>query len=180
MLYLGRKRATGLTLLVVTLGVYEQVNTTCESRSDMPRNYLSNCLCGNVKISLSLPNSIEGYELRACDCEFCQSNRITYISDRGGSLLVASRAPLIQIKQGSEQATFWQCPSCKDVVAVTAMLNNGLKGAVNAQLFSRHLDLGVPVVVSPKFLSPKEKRIRWDSSWLRASFNVRSYTNDTV
>jgi hypothetical protein len=146
----------------------------------MTSNYLSNCLCGNVKISLTLTNIIERYEVRACDCEFCQYNRITYVSDKDGSLLIEFRAPLTQLKQGSEQAIFWQCPSCGDVVVVTAMLNSGLSGAVNAKLLSRHLSLGIPVFVSPKVLSPGEKRARWNSSWLRVSFNVKLYANDAV
>ena len=133
-------------------------------------NYSANCQCGKVNINLALPHAIERYRPRVCDCEFCQQHRLSYISDKDGRLFIDSQVKLTPLKQGSEQAVFWQCPLCDDVVVVTAVLNGILKGAVNAQLFSWWLTLGSPIVVSPKRLPPGAKRDRWNASWLQVSF----------
>ncbi|CAN0454303.1 unnamed protein product, partial [Ectocarpus fasciculatus] len=42
----------------------------------------------------------------------------------------------------------------------------GLKGAVVANLFEEKFKIGKPISVSPKLLTPEEKRIRWTSLWL--------------
>jgi len=139
-------------------------------------NYSSSCQCGKVQVHLTLPSSIENYEPRECDCDFCQRHRITYISDPGGSLSIKSDNRLKQSKQGSEQAVFWQCLSCNNLIAVTNSLNGELKGAVNGQLFASKYKLGTSVIVSPKFLSSTEKRARWNSAWLRVKFNALSNT----
>lgn len=135
----------------------------------MPENYSYGCKCGEVKIRLTLPKKIERFRPRACDCEFCQRFGAAYISDPFGGVVVEAEARINKMTQGSKQATFWQCPSCSDMVAVTAMLEDGLKGAINAELISRYLKLRTPVTVSPRLLSEEGKIERWRSTWFRAS-----------
>ena len=76
---------------------------------------------------------------------------------------------VIQLKQGSEQAKFWQCTSCQQIVAVSCEIAGNLKGTVNANLFAQSHKLKTPVVVSPKLLSPEQKRDRWAKAWLSFS-----------
>jgi len=134
--------------------------------------YSSTCRCGKTSVQLVLPNPIESYAPRECDCDFCQSNQITYLSDPEGSLFVASHEALNQSKQGSEQATFWHCSSCEQMVVVTNTLDDEVKGAVNGKLLSNKYTLQQPQAVFPKLLSPTEKRDRWSAAWLRVTFNV--------
>lgn len=135
-------------------------------------NYSSSCLCGKVSVSLTLSNPIENYDPRECDCEFCQLHEIIYISDAKGEFTIGPIDTLTKLKQGSEQATFWQCSSCKQIVAVTCKFTDEIRGAVNGVLFSKESKLKTVVTVSPKFLSPTEKRERWSTSWLQVNFDA--------
>ena len=135
-------------------------------------NYSSSCQCGKIEILLSLPHAIETIEPRMCDCDFCKSHELTYLSEPVGELIIKGNRGLRQLKQGSEQAIFWQCKSCNQIVAVTSEFEGQIKGAVNSNLFTKSRVLSPPVTVSPKILSPEKKRERWASTWLKVNFNV--------
>ena len=131
-------------------------------------DYSSVCSCQSVKIELSLPNSIEHYSPRECDCDFCQQHKLAYISDKDGKLSISSKVVLNCLKQGSEQASFIQCSECGEVVAVTYKTATALKGAVSATLFARQYTLGQYQSASPKLLDAQEKRERWATLWMSA------------
>ncbi len=135
-------------------------------------NYSSSCQCGKIEILLSLPHSIETLEPRRCNCDFCNSHDLIYLSEPRGELTIGGNSGLRQLKQGSEQAIFWQCKSCNQIVAVTSELDSQVKGAVNGKLFTKTRTLKIPVTVSPKVLSPEKKRERWASVWSKVNFNV--------
>lgn len=135
-------------------------------------NYSSFCRCGQIQITLSLPKPIDTYAPRACDCDFCTSRSASYLSDPDGVLQITNAEELEQLQQGSEQAIFWQCTSCHDLVGVTHEFENGIKGAVNASLFAANYELQNAIVVSPKTLSPEEKRERWGGVWMRVEFST--------
>lgn len=135
-------------------------------------NYSSSCQCGKIVIQLSLPHAIETIEPRICDCDFCKSHELTYLSEPAGELFIAGGSGLRQLTQGSEQAIFWQCKSCNQIVAVTSEFEGQIKGAVNGNLFTKKRTLKNPVPVSPKNLSPEKKRERWMSMWLKVNFNL--------
>ena len=42
------------------------------------------CNCGQTKIKLSLSNKLNKYSPRACDCDFCISRKISYLSHPEG------------------------------------------------------------------------------------------------
>lgn len=134
--------------------------------------YSSSCQCGKVGVLLSLPHAIERLEPRKCDCDFCKSHELIYLSEADGELSIEAHGALKQLKQGSEQATFWQCTSCSQIVAVTIAFDGQIKGAVNGNLFTKNWCLKNSVTVSPKVLSPEKKRERWASVWLNVNFNV--------
>lgn len=135
-------------------------------------NYSSNCQCGNIEVYLSLPQRIELLEPRRCDCGFCKSHELIFLSEPKGTLNVEGGRGLRQLKQGSEQATFWQCSICNQIVAVTTKLDGEIRGAANGMLFIKSENLKRPVNVSPKVLAPEIKRERWASSWLKVNLNV--------
>ena len=130
-------------------------------------NYSSTCSCGMVEIEISLPRSLEEYEPRACDCDFCIARGASYISDPDGRLIIRHADKLERLKQGSEQASFWQCSSCKDLIAVTCEFETQTKGAINASVFEKQHKLKPPISVSPKLLVPEEKLNRWSAIWLK-------------
>lgn len=121
-------------------------------------------------MKLTLPNSLHSYQPRACDCDFCMAQKAAYLSDLNGVLEVFHQHKLEGIYQGSEQAVFWQCKACHNLILVSCEFASGVKGAVNAGVFSQKYTIGSAVYVSPKMLSPQEKRERWQSVWLTVNF----------
>lgn len=135
-------------------------------------NYHSTCSCQTVSFVLSLPKPISSYQPRACDCAFCTSLHIAYLSDPLGSLELISNAPLSVIRQGSERAEFLTCPGCSSMLAATYLFTEGRKGAFNASLLSALVDLPAAISASPKLLGPDEKRQRWQQLWFPVHINI--------
>ena len=132
--------------------------------------YSSACTCEKIQVKLSLPKQLDKYTPRACDCDFCTVRKASYLSDPHGVLEVTKSGGLEQLVQGSEQAIFWQCKSCHELIVVTYEFEGGLKGAVNASLFAKIIKLQQSIPVSPKLLSPEEKLERWREAWMTVRF----------
>ena len=131
------------------------------------------CRCGRVTFFVSLPEVLENYSPRKCDCAFCMKHDAAVLSHPDGNLHIESLAPLTITKHGSGQASFLSCSSCHSFVSVVYLFPTGLKGAVNATLLSEFERLKAPQLVSPKRLDPQEKLSRWESVW----FNVKVNNN---
>jgi hypothetical protein len=137
--------------------------------------YESTCSCGGVAIQLSLPEAIERYTPRQCDCDFCLSHNLSYLSDPHGSFTITTCGVLNRLRQGSGQAAFLQCPDCLQVVAVTCQYETRtqdtgsteteIKGAVSSALFAASFHMAPSETVSPKYLDASEKRGRWLAHW---------------
>ncbi|KGJ93921.1 hypothetical protein GAB14E_2476 [Colwellia psychrerythraea] len=132
---------------------------------------MGQCSCGQTKVKLSLPETLDHYSPRACDCDFCLSRNISYLSYPGAELEVESTGPLEVQRQGSNQASFMTCNCCKSVIAVSLQLENNLIGALNSTLLSNASLLQVATIVSPKVLTAKEKLERWQTVWLNIKIN---------
>lgn len=133
--------------------------------------YQGKCRCGNVTFTITLPRSLNNYAPRACDCDFCSSVGLAYLSDPAGTLEVHCPAPLKRTTQGSGQAVFLSCSDCGVVVTVAYPFAAGLKGNVNAALINERALLQEHVTVSPKLLRPAEKIKRWDEIWCPISLH---------
>ena len=135
---------------------------------------IGKCSCGQTKVKLSLPETLDHYSPRACDCDFCLSRNISYLSHPDGELKIESIEPLHVQQQGSNQASFITCNCCKSVIAASLQLESGLIGALNSTLLSNFALLHEPTVVSPKALEAKEKIDRWQAVWLNIKVNGNS------
>lgn len=128
-------------------------------------NYSTSCSCGKIKVVANFPSPIEEYQARECDCDFCILRGLAYLSDVNGTISFSPKEAMNQLKQGSGQATFWECDNCHDVVAVTNEKNGVIRGAVSERLFAQNFQLKPSVTVSPKKLSASEKSDRWPTVW---------------
>jgi len=135
---------------------------------------IGKCRCGQTKVKISLPKTLDHYSPRACDCDFCVSRKICYLSHPDGELEIESTEPLDVQRQGSNQASFITCNSCKSVIAGALMLENKLIGALNSTLLFNFSLLQNPTIVSPKSLAAKEKIERWKTVWLNIKVNRNS------
>jgi len=135
---------------------------------------LGKCSCGETKIKVCLPQALDQYSPRACDCDFCVSRKISYLSHPDGELEIESNAPLEVQRQGSNQASFITCGSCKSVIAASLQLENKLVGSLNSTLLLDFSLLQKSTSVSPKQLGAKEKVERWQTLWLNIKVNGSS------
>ena len=132
---------------------------------------IGECSCGQTKVKISLPENLDQYSPRACDCDFCVSRSIFYLSHPDGELEIESTEPLEVQRQGSNQASFITCSNCKSVIAASLQLENRLVGALNSTLLSDFSLLQKSVTVSPKQLGAREKNERWQTLWLNIRVN---------
>lgn len=123
------------------------------------------CTCGSVWLHLSLPEVLPTYAARACNCDYCSSRGIAWVSDPAGNLVINSEVALSVSKQGSNQASFLACSQCDDVVAVTVESKVGRIGAMNATLLMEYDLMSAAQATSPQSLSAEEKVVRWERLW---------------
>lgn len=128
-------------------------------------NYYGKCRCGNVNVTLYLPQTLDKYSPRKCNCDFCMLRGVLYLSDSDGCLYIGYRQSLEIQKQGSNQASFLTCGCCRTVVAASVSIGDKLIGSLNSALLADSTLLKAPVEVSPKLLSIKEKTDRWKKTW---------------
>lgn len=128
--------------------------------------YQASCHCQKVQLSLTLPQPMEQYQPRACDCDFCVAFNVAYLSDPEGKLDVFNSNNLEYAQQGSEQALFARCKSCHSLMFVSYEFVTGVKGAINVRLFANRYTLMEAISFSPKTLTVEQKRERWQTVWL--------------
>lgn len=132
---------------------------------------IGKCKCGEIEFTVKLPEHLGKYSPRSCDCDFCISRNISYLSHPKGKLNIKSFSSLEIQKQGSNQADFITCTNCKSVIAVSVLLNKRLIGSLNSTLLLDSELLKEPTIVSPKLFTPQEKLDRWELLWLPITVN---------
>lgn len=130
-------------------------------------NYTTQCSCGQINITLDLPQPIDQYTPRACDCDYCVAKNAAYLSDPQAILTLSPANSLKAQTQGSQQASFWLCNNCNDLIAVSCQYDDGMLGAVNAGVLAKDHNIQEGTAVSPKTLAPTEKLDRWRKVWGR-------------
>ena len=135
----------------------------------MTHQFEGTCQCQSSQVKVTLPHPLRCYAPRACDCDYCTSKQIHWLSDPAGKLELSSRIPFTTQQQGSEQATFMQCGQCGDVLAVCFESAHGKLGAVNTQVLLEKQQLKSALTVSPKNLSAERKAKRWSKVWMPTS-----------
>ncbi len=132
------------------------------------------CTCGKTEFILELPEKLEQYSPRQCDCDFCVQHKLMYLSHPQGKISISTSGNFEILKQGSEQASFLSCNGCGDIIGAFFQFEETLKGAVNSNLLNDSANLQRPAPISPKVLKPNEKVERWNSLWLQVSINGKN------
>lgn len=136
--------------------------------------YIGQCRCGQTTFKIKLPETLDQYCPRVCDCDFCTTRKIFYISDPKGKLEIESSIPLQIQRQGSQKAGFLTCSHCKSVISATFQFDNKLLGALNSKMLIDSSLLKKPIIISPKALDSQEKVNRWQALWLNVKVNGTS------
>ncbi|MEP1448095.1 MAG: hypothetical protein ABJK37_18475 [Paraglaciecola sp.] len=130
------------------------------------------CDCGNVTIEFSSSKNLPSYNTRICDCVYCTSHGIEYLSDPDAQISFVSNTPLKHQKQGSQQASFLKCSKCQTVIGVCYIDTEVCVGTLNAKLLDKFHQVQQGVVVSPKRLNKAEKVKRWRQLWSPIHINI--------
>ena len=129
------------------------------------------CSCGLVSFEFRSPRDLPDQSPRQCDCDYCAAHgKPTLLSDPAGQLTVTCRQAVTTDTQGSGQVEMLFCSGCGNTLGARVNIDDQLIGVVNGQLLDEAHRLPEPEVVSPKKLSPEEKRIRWLAIWTPARF----------
>lgn len=123
------------------------------------------CLCGSVHCEIQLSQPAAACAPRRCDCDFCTSRNLQYLSDPAGQLRIQSPQPLQRLQQGSAQAGFLACSQCETVVAVCYREAEICVGAINASLLQPQSQFAEAVTVQPRLLAADTKTERWKQLW---------------
>ena len=127
-------------------------------------HYTGSCSCNRWKLEIEVTKSLEEFNPRVCDCNYCQNNPSSIISDPNMKIeFVGGEKSTIQ--NGDQLANFYYCDCCGDFLAVGCHLNGQLRGAVNSNLLHSSNQLSKPIKIQPRFLSSDEKLDRWDELW---------------
>ena len=125
------------------------------------------CYCGNIHLTVTLSRERYAVQPRTCDCDFCQKHGAGYVSDPHGSVRIRIKAEreVSRYRQGSDIAELLLCRTCGVLVGALYRDGDQLFGTVNVRALDGHADFGANVTVSPKSLSPEEKKARWGQVW---------------
>ena len=128
--------------------------------------YKGHCRCQLTGLTFSTAQPLYQFTPRACDCDYCMADDVAYMSDPHGELTISARIPLIEEKQGSEQATFLRCSGCHQVVAACHVSDKGMIGAFNSRMLDDKSELQPAEPSSPKQLPAEKKLKRWRLIWM--------------
>lgn len=123
------------------------------------------CKCGNCEVVAEGPIELSELVPRFCDCEYCQQHPSAVVSNSKMLVSVKSKSSIYTAFNGSNQATFYHCQDCNQLLAVGATLGEVSLGAVNAFLFGDLSQFAEPISIQPWLLSPSEKVARWSKVW---------------
>jgi hypothetical protein len=137
------------------------------------KKYQGTCGCKSTIFRVQLPEPLNNYSPRSCDCQFCASQNAVYLSDPNGKLEIVFEKDPEPTKQGSEQAKFLYCPTCGDLVCVVCSIEGQWRGAINIAISPVFSELQNAVLVSPRLLSAQEKIDRWNFTWFFVEIDCR-------
>ena len=139
----------------------------------MTHNHKGHCSCGQVSFDYQSPRDLPDQSPRQCDCDYCASHgKPILLSDPEGQLRVKSHHSLTTETQGSEQVQMLFCQGCGNTLGARIEIEGKVIGVINGRLLDESDRLPDPEIVSPKSLSPAEKRARWLTIWTPAIFEV--------
>jgi len=127
-------------------------------------HYKGSCSCNRWKVEIEVTRSLEEFNPRVCDCDYCKENPSEIISDPNMKIeFVGGKTSIIQ--NGDQLANFYYCDCCNDLLAVGCQINDQQRGAVNPKLLHISSKLGKPIQIQPRLLSSSEKLDRWGNLW---------------
>lgn len=144
---------------------FDNVTVELGSQKGREMKLQGQCQCGRCKATTQGPMESRELRPRICDCDYCQQHPSAIISHPEINTEIAGDAPIYVATNGSGQANFYHCQECHQLLAVGAIFDDVLLGAVNGRMFGDLAQFGEPIAIQPWKLSPQEKAARWPTVW---------------
>jgi len=127
--------------------------------------FKGHCQCGNIEIAWSLIDT--SLVPRACQCSYCLAKGAAYLSKNGSNVEVTiAKQDLHKIHlQGDHIAQFHECGFCKDLVFVSAMINDQQYCAINYHNLDKREQFPEPIPSDFTALSKEQSLERWQQHW---------------
>lgn len=123
------------------------------------------CDCNNIEVIWHVVD----YSLvpRACQCEYCLSKTVAYVTKSGTKFEILIRNETLhkEIQHGSNSAVFHECANCNQLVFVTSIIEGEVYGALNADRLNNKFGFSASVRANFSSQSAEEKLERWRQNW---------------
>ena len=123
------------------------------------------CRCNNIRITWhTVDHSVVP---RACQCDYCLSKGVAYVSKSGTRFDVSVRSEALhkKVQHGSNSAVFHECANCCQLIFVTAEIDGELYGALNANHLNNKMGFSSPVETDFSSCTAQQKKERWRQNW---------------
>ncbi len=123
------------------------------------------CDCDNIQITWQLTE--HALTPRACQCDYCVSKSAAYVTQPGTGFDVSIRSGKMhkEVQHGSKTAVFHECLNCEQVIFVTAEIDGGLYGALNANHLNNKESFSRCVELDFSSQTALQKTERWRKNW---------------
>lgn len=125
------------------------------------------CHCGNISFVAEMPNILNTYQPRACNCQLCKAHGAAYVSDRQGKLQIniKDQAAVSRYRQGSQIADFLICKNCGVLTNVCYEEGGNIYASINASATRCSDDFAANQVIKLTQLTDEERIRRWKQVW---------------
>ena len=123
------------------------------------------CKCNNIQI---LWHTVDRSLVpRECQCPYCLSKIISYVSKSGTRVEVSIHNESLHnvYQQGTKSATFHECGNCDDLVFVTAEIDGELYCSLNSNCINNPFGFSDSVKMELHNQTAAEKKSRWRQNW---------------
>ena len=123
------------------------------------------CKCNNIEIVWHTVD--RSLVPRECQCHYCLSKNISYVSKSGTRVEVNIRDERLHHvhQQGTRSAKFHECSNCGELVFVTAEIEEELYCSLNSNCISNPLGFSSAVKMQLHNQTATEKKDRWRQNW---------------
>ena len=127
------------------------------------------CHCGNISYLAVVPNKLSTYTPRICDCYFCTTHNIAYVSDCDGTLAINIKHPKLihKVRQNNGLVDFFLCNICQVITNACYEENGHIYSSVNVNTTKQPLHFGNSTTIHVTNLSAKDKVKRWKNIWFK-------------
>ncbi|CAA0125022.1 Uncharacterised protein [Halioglobus japonicus] len=123
------------------------------------------CNCNNIEIVWhTVDHSLVP---RECQCDYCISKNVSYVSKAGTRVEVTIRKESLHYvhQHGTMSAKFHECGNCGELVFVTAEIDEEIYCSLNASCLNNPSGFSSPVKMELYDQTETEKRNRWRQNW---------------